>query len=347
MQTIVYAQSLVQDLLHTLAQMAKPDAVVWLFDTNTYQLCAPLLQKFLQDDAKIIVRAGDVHKDLSALSEVWSGLQSAAATRHSLLVNVGGGMLTDLGGFAAATYKRGIRFVNVPTTLLAMVDAAVGGKTGVNFGGFKNEIGAFHEADVVFICTDLLRTLDMPNLVSGYAEMLKHSLLSNREMWARHLQFPLENPDFVVLQNMVRESISFKQSIVAQDPHEKGLRKSLNLGHTIGHALESVLLHKETPMLHGYAVAWGLLGELYLSVVQKGFPVEALRLTTQFVVEHYGRPNISCKDYEALLDRMRHDKKNVGKQVNFTLLSDIGQLCLDETASDELIKEALDFIREG
>ena len=256
-------------------------------------------------------------------------------------------MLTDVGGFAAATYKRGMRFVNVPTTLLAMVDAAVGGKTGINFGGLKNEIGSFHEADVVFICTDLLRTLDVPNLVSGYAEMLKHSLLSNRAMWARHLQFPLDNPDFVALQEMVRESISFKQSVVAQDPHEKGLRKSLNLGHTIGHSLESVLLHKETPVLHGYAVAWGLLGELYLSVVQKGFPVEALRLTTQFVVEHYGRPNISCKDYEALLDRMRHDKKNVGKQVNFTLLSDIGQLCLDETASDELIKEALDFIREG
>ena len=228
-----------------------------------------------------------------------------------------------------------------------MVDAAVGGKTGVNFGGLKNEIGAFQEADIVFISTDLLRTLDMPNLVSGYAEMLKHSLLSNREMWARHLQFPLENPDFVALQDMVRESIAFKQSVVAQDPHEKGLRKSLNLGHTIGHALESVLLHKETPVLHGYAVAWGLLGELYLSVVQKDFPIEVLRLTTQFVVEHYGRPKVSCKDYEALLERMRHDKKNVGKQVNFTLLSDIGQLCLDETASDELIKEALDFIREG
>ena len=135
----------------------------------------------------------------------------------------------------------------------------------------KNEIGAFQEADIVFISTDLLRTLDMPNLVSGYAEMLKHSLLSNREMWARHLQFPLENPDFVALQDMVRESIAFKQSVVAQDPHEKGLRKSLNLGHTIGHALESVLLHKETPVLHGYAVAWGLLGELYLSVVQRIF----------------------------------------------------------------------------
>ena len=343
MQTIVYAQSLVQDLRHTLAQIAKPDAVVWLFDANTHQLCAPLLQEFLQNDVKIIVRAGDMYKDLSALSEVWSGLQGAAATRHSLLVNVGGGMLTDLGGFAAATYKRGIRFINVPTTLLA----AVGGKTGVNFGGLKNEIGAFQEADIVFISTDLLRTLDMPNLVSGYAEMLKHSLLSNREMWARHLQFPLENPDFVALQDMVRESIAFKQSVVAQDPHEKGLRKSLNLGHTIGHALESVLLHKETPVLHGYAVAWGLLGELYLSVVQKDFPIEVLRLTTQFVVEHYGRPKVSCKDYEALLERMRHDKKNVGKQVNFTLLSDIGQLCLDETASDELIKEALDFIREG
>jgi len=347
MQKVVYAQSLVDDLRKTLGELAKSDTIVWLFDSNTHQLCAPQLREISKGQLELIVEAGEAHKDLQSLSEVWSGLQGAAATRHSLLVNVGGGMLTDLGGFAAATYKRGIRFVNVPTTLLAMVDAAVGGKTGVNFGGLKNEIGAFHEADVVFISTDFLRTLDMPNLVSGYAEMLKHSLLSNREMWARHLQFPLDNPDFVALQEMVRESISFKQSIVAQDPHEKGLRKALNLGHTIGHALESVLLHKETPVLHGYAVAWGLLGELYLSVVQKKFPLEVLRKTTQFVVAHYGRPNISCKDYDSLLKCMRHDKKNRGHQINFTLLSDIGQLCLDETASDELIKEALDFMREG
>ena len=347
MQKVVYAQSLVDDLRKTLGALAKPDTIVWLFDSNTHQLCAPQLREISKGQLELIVEAGEAHKDLQSLSDVWSEMQAASATRHSLLVNVGGGMLTDLGGFAAATYKRGIRFVNVPTTLLAMVDAAVGGKTGVNFGGLKNEIGSFHEADVVFICTDLLRTLDMPNLVSGYAEMLKHSLLSNRAMWARHLQFPLYNPDFVELQEMVRESISFKQSVVAQDPHEKGLRKALNLGHTIGHSLESVLLHKETPVLHGYAVAWGLLGELYLSVVQKKFPLEVLRQTTQFVVAHYGRPNISCKDYDSLLKCMRHDKKNRGHQINFTLLSDIGQLCLDETASDELIKEALDFIREG
>ena len=347
MQTIVYAQSMLEDLRHALAQIPKPDAVVWLFDVNTHRLCAPLLEELSPNSSNIIIAAGDVHKDLATLSDVWRGLQRASATRHSLMINVGGGMLTDLGGFAAATYKRGIRFINVPTTLLAMVDAAVGGKTGVNFGGLKNEIGAFQEADIVFISTDLLRTLDMPNLVSGYAEMLKHSLLSNREMWARHLQFSLDNPDFVALQDMVRESIAFKQSVVAQDPQEKGLRKSLNLGHTIGHALESVLLHKETPVLHGYAVAWGVVGELYLSVLLKGFPLDILRMTTQFVVEHYGRPNISCKDYNALLDHMRHDKKNIGKQINFTLLSDIGQLNLDETATDDLIKESLDFIREG
>ena len=347
MQTIVYAQSMLEDLRHALAQIPKPDAVVWLFDVNTHRLCAPLLEELLPNSSRIIITAGDVHKDLATLSDVWRGLQTASATRHSLMINVGGGMLTDLGGFAAATYKRGIRFINVPTTLLAMVDAAVGGKTGVNFRGLKNEVGAFKEAEIVFVCTELLRTLDMPNLLSGYAEMLKHSLLCNREMWSRHLQFSLDNPDFVALQDMVRESIAFKQSVVAQDPQEKGLRKSLNLGHTIGHALESVLLHKETPVLHGYAVAWGVVGELYLSVLLKGFPLDILRMTTQFVVEHYGRPNISCKDYNALLDHMRHDKKNIGKQINFTLLSDIGQLNLDETATDDLIKESLDFIREG
>lgn len=347
MQSIVYAQSLVADMQRTLAGMKQPDTVVWLFDENTQHHCAPLLENLTREQQHIVIGAGDAHKDLEQLQRVWRGLQEASATRHSLLVNVGGGMLTDLGGFAAATYKRGIRFVNVPTTLLAMVDAAVGGKTGINFGGLKNEIGAFCDAEAVFVCTDFLRSLDAANLVSGYAEMLKHSLLSHREMWVRHLQFDLNHPDWDELQRMVRESIEFKQHVVEQDPHEKGLRKALNLGHTIGHALESVLLHKQTPVLHGYAVAWGLVGELFLSVVRKGFPQDVLRKTVQFVLQHYGRPNISCKDYDALLERMRHDKKNVGTSVNFTLLSDVGALCLNETADDELIKEALDFIREG
>lgn len=257
--------------------------------------------------------------------------------------------MTDLGGFAASTFKRGIDFINIPTTLLAMVDASVGGKTGINFNGLKNEIGVFNNARFVILDTEFLRTLDDKNIRSGYAEMLKHGLISDEKHWAELLNFDLDHPDLKQLQTMLAYSVNVKKRIVKKDPHEKDIRKALNLGHTFGHAFEAFSLDtpSKEPLLHGYAVAFGLICELYLSSVLTNFPTDKMRQTVQFIRENYGSFAISCDDYDKLIELMHHDKKNTGSTINFTLLGGIGDIRINQTASDELIKEAFDFFREG
>ena len=259
-------------------------------------------------------------------------------------------MVTDLGGFAASTFKRGINYINIPTTLLAMVDASVGGKTGINFRGLKNEVGVFSNASTVILDTQFLQTLDAENICSGYAEMLKHGLISNSEMWAELINFKLESPDLSMLQRMVADSVAVKQRIVTEDPLEQGIRKALNLGHTIGHAFESFALSPQTshlsPLLHGYAVAYGLVCELYLSAAKTGFPTDKMHQTVGFIKEHYGKMAITCDDYPTLLELMTHDKKNVAGTINFTLLGGIGDIRINQTATKEEIFEALDFYRE-
>ena len=327
----------------------KYDRIFLLDDTVTHVHCLPLLSAWVEERGVqvLTMEAGDVAKNLDTLSSIWQQLTEKGASRHSLLINLGGGVVTDLGGFAAATFKRGIDFINIPTTLLSMVDAAVGGKTGINFAGLKNEIGAFRSAVDVIVDTTFLRTLDNENICSGYAEMLKHALLHNAAMWAEHLEQDLQHPDYEALARLVQQSIEVKERIVGEDPHEKGLRKALNLGHTFGHAFESLALSQGRPVLHGYAVAWGIVCELYLSSVLLGFPSAHFHPTVRFVRETYGQFSFTCKDYGRLLDYIRHDKKNVGGQVNFTLLKDIGQIRLDCHASREQICEAFDFLREG
>ena len=255
-------------------------------------------------------------------------------------------MVTDLGGFAASTFKRGINYINIPTTLLAMVDASVGGKTGINFNGLKNEIGVFNNANTVILDTQFLKTLDAENIRSGYAEMLKHGLISEDKMWAELLNYDLENPDLQKLSQMVADSVAVKERIVTEDPTEHGIRKALNLGHTVGHAFESLALQRE-PVLHGYAVAWGLICELYLSCIKTGFPTDKMHQTVRFIQEHYGKMTITCDDYPTLLELMTHDKKNVAGVINFTLLGEIGDIRINQTATIEDIYEALDFYREG
>lgn len=347
MQNIVYTNNIIGDLAAIIGREAS-DRIVLLTDETTHRLCRPLIAELADTfDAEITISATDVHKTLDTLTTVWTGLQQAGCTRHSLLINLGGGMVTDLGGFAAATFKRGIRFVNIPTTLLSMVDAAVGGKTGINFGGLKNEIGAFAEASDVIICTEFLRTLDAENIRSGYAEMLKHSLLGSDEMWSRHVTFDLADPDLALLQDLVGESIALKQRVVTEDPHEHGIRKALNLGHTVGHAFESFLMQKEAPILHGYAVAWGLAVELFISAATLHFPTDKMRRTVRFITDHYGRPAVTCDDYEALFSLMLHDKKNTAGRINFTLLSSPGEIHIDQHVDRDLIFDALDFLRES
>lgn len=351
-QRVIISQDIEHDLAQAIAE-TEHDRVFVLTDDITQECCQPKVAALLtKHNATIItIRHDDTNKTLATLADVWTALQRGGATRHSLLVNLGGGMVTDLGGFAAATFKRGINFINIPTTLLAMVDAAVGGKTGINFGGLKNEVGAFANARYVIVNTCFLDTLDTANLCSGYAEMLKHSLISNTQMWAEHVNFDILQPDLAELQRMVAASIAVKEHIVADDPHEHGIRKALNFGHTIGHALEEFSMQQSTPppgaLLHGYAVAFGLIGELYISARKAGFPTARLHQTARFIRENYGAVAFTCDDYPTLLNLMRHDKKNTSDTINFTLLHDIGDIRINQTATDEEIREALDFIREG
>ena len=346
-QKVIISENLASALAKAIDE-CQPDRLMVLTDETTQQLCWPVVKDFdcLRQTQQIVIKAGDDHKTLESLAHVWQEMQRHGASRHSLLVCLGGGMVTDLGGFAASTFKRGLHLINIPTTLLAMVDASVGGKTGINFGGLKNEVGVFRNASAVILDTTFLQTLDRENILSGYAEMLKHGLINNQEMLDELIAFDVEQPDLKQLGRMVADSVKVKQRIVLEDPTEKGLRKALNLGHTVGHAFESLALRRQ-PVLHGYAVAWGVVCELYLSFMKCGFPPKLLRQVSNFILEHYGRMNITCDDYPTLLELMTHDKKNVAGQINFTLLGSVGELKLNQTATNAEIEEALDFYREG
>lgn len=324
------------------------DKVFILTDEYTSKYCMSVLKDFsyLSNAIEIKIGAGDINKNLETLASVWQVLSEKGATRHSLMINLGGGMITDLGGFAAATFKRGFSYLNLPTTLLAMVDASVGGKTGINFNGLKNEVGVFAPAKTVLIDTAFLRTLDAPNFFSGYAEMLKHGLISTNNHWNELLVFDTEQIDYEYLKQLVSKSVQVKQEIVKQDPFEHGIRKALNLGHTVGHAFESLAMAQKHPVLHGYAVAWGIVCELYLSHIKVGFPKEKMRTTVQFIKYNYGSLYIDCNMYETLYELMRHDKKNTGDTINFTLLEDVGEIAINQTAEKEVIFEMLDFYRE-
>ena len=346
-QKVVIAEHLDESLTEAV-EACEHDRVFILADETTERCCLPVVEEFdvLRDARRIIIGATDTHKTLQSLAHVWEELGNGGATRHTLLINIGGGMVTDLGGFAASTFKRGINYINIPTTLLSTVDASVGGKTGINFNGLKNEIGVFNNASTVILDTQFLKTLDAENICSGYAEMLKHGLISNEQMWAELLRFDLEHPDLQQLRRMVADSVAVKERIVTEDPTEKGIRKALNLGHTVGHAFESLALTRK-PVLHGYAVAWGLICELYLSTLKTGFPTDKMRQTVTFIKEHYGKMPVTCDDYPTLLELMTHDKKNVAGTINFTLLGGIGDIRINQTATKEEICEALDFYREG
>ena len=347
-QEVIISKDLKQDIADVVGRIAH-DRLFVLTDTTTLELCWPVVSNLpcLESAQMITIGDTDDNKTLDSLVHVWTALQQGGATRHSLLINLGGGMVTDLGGFAASTFKRGLAYINIPTTLLSQVDASVGGKTGINFGGLKNEIGVFNQAASVILSSDFLRTLDLGNLLSGYAEMLKHALISDEKSWAELLRFDLEELDYEQLGVLVAKSVAIKEGIVEQDPTEKGLRKALNLGHTAGHALESLAMEEGRTILHGYAVAYGLICELYLSVVRCNFPKDRLRQTVQFIRQHYGCFDIDCKKYEHIYQLMTHDKKNMGDTINFTLLAGIGDIRINQQATKEEIFEMLDFLREG
>jgi len=323
-----------------------PENIFILTDSNTQKYCLPTLQNFdkLKGCHFINIPNGDENKHINSALEIWKYLSENGATRKSLMINVGGGMITDIGGFTASTFKRGIPYINVSTTLLGAVDAATGGKTGINFMGLKNEIGVFAPAKDVLINIDFFKTLDHKNLVSGYAEMLKHALIDTAEEWKKVISYDLEKFDLEELRPLLTASFRIKERIVEADPLEANIRKALNLGHTFGHAFESHSYKHNQPVLHGYAVMWGLLCELYLSHIKIGFPKKTLSELRNISKEYYGSYAFDCNDYESLVEYMTHDKKNDSKEINFTLLADIGDIRINQTASVDEIYETFDWL---
>lgn len=350
-QKLIFTQQ-ATEAIDTVVNELNPKKIFVLVDSNAAYFVLPTLQTgcdSVRSATVINIPAGDVNKGLDSAQIVWKALTDAEASRHDLLINVGGGMVTDLGGFAAATYKRGIRFINVPTTLLGAVDAAVGGKTGINFGGYKNQVGVFCNAQAVIISTTFFSTLTKVELLSGYAEMIKHAMLTGEKAFADILAYdisdaPGDNEDLLTL---LKDSVTVKQNIVAADPTEKGLRKALNFGHTIGHAFESFAMQQGAPIPHGFAVAYGMVVETILSHIHQGFPSAQLHTLAKYVTNHYNAMHITCEDYPELLRLMQQDKKNdTSSQINFTLLHGLGDPAINCTIDNKSICDAMDIYRD-
>lgn len=307
-----------------------------LCDSNTESLTEGLGLNYIK---KVVIPAGEENKNIENVQKVWDALREGHASREATLVNVGGGMITDLGGFAASTFKRGIHYINVPTTLLSMVDAGFGGKTAINYGGVKNLVGTFAEPDEVWIRPEMLKTLDHRNIRAGWAEMVKHGLIDSENLFRETLRINLAKID----KETIERSAKVKRNIVAKDPREKGIRKTLNLGHTAGHAFEAA---SNGRLLHGEAVAYGLVVAIYLSVIKKGMDKHILTEIRHWMVENYGMLPFDCKSYDKLWESMRNDKKNSENgQVRMVLLKAIGDADWGVEITRNEMFEAIDFLR--
>ncbi|QQT51455.1 3-dehydroquinate synthase [Sphingobacterium siyangense] len=320
--------------------------IIVLVDTNTLDNCLPLFQQALPNLANydvIEVDPGEENKNIDFCIGVWHNMLDFGADRHSLMINLGGGVVTDMGGFAASTFKRGMDFIQIPTTLLSQVDASVGGKTGIDMGSVKNIIGTFAQPQAVFISSQFLKTLDQRQLISGFAEVIKHGLIFDRAYYERVKTLEIDQID----NSLVKHSVSIKNRVILEDPKEKGLRKILNFGHTIGHAIEGYsLLNDASPLLHGEAIAVGMICEGYLSHKLNGLPLDELNDLIQTFRKYFNDYTFDSSIDTALLDLMRNDKKNLSNQIGFALLDQIGSCQYDIYVSEDDIIESLDFYRE-
>lgn len=344
--------NLVGQAIDKCVQSCGSPQIILLADTNTADIVVPILQResIAASKAEVItIHCGENHKDIAELTKVWQRLSDAGATRKTILINVGGGLVTDLGGFAAATFKRGMRFINVPTTVLGAVDASYGGKTGINFNDAKNQIGVFADPLASIISSKFFGSLAKDQILSGYAEMIKHALLDNIDSYRKLISFnPCDSTfDNEQMLSLIKTSSLVKQKIVDADPHETGLRKVLNLGHTAGHAFESMAISDGKPIPHGYAVAWGFVVALVLSHMKFGFPSAIIHNIADYVLTNYGAFEFDCRHYPALLELMKKDKKNDNADsINFTLLKDIGEPISNCITSQKDIESALDIYRD-
>lgn len=317
-----------------------------LADENTARHCYTALLKSLPPHRVIQIEAGEEHKVLAVCETIWKHLTEANADRHALIINLGGGVIGDIGGFAAGCYKRGIHFINIPTTLLAMVDASVGAKTGIDFMDFKNQIGLFNPPEGVFVYTGFLQTLPERELMSGFAEVIKHSLIADNSLFEeiRNLRGNINNLNW---DDWVERNIRIKHDIVSQDPHEQNIRKALNFGHTVGHAIESWYLQVgKQKLLHGEAVAAGMIAESFLSFQNKQLSKNELEAITQVILNHFQLPELAPQDFSALIKLMKQDKKNSGAEIRFTLLNGIGNYSINQTVKEDIILRSLEFYNQ-
>ena len=305
------------DLQRAIA-LCGADKVAILVDENTKQKCLPLLD--ITVDLTIEIKSGEAEKTLKTCDQIWKQITKAGFTRKSLLINLGGGVIGDMGGFAAATYKRGMAFINIPTTLLSQVDASIGGKLGVDFNGLKNHIGLFQEPTNVIVFPKFLETLSDRELKSGFAEVVKHALINDKDQWTYLIG---QSFDSLNWGEIIPKSIAIKNKIVNEDPKEQGLRKILNYGHTIGHAIETHFLSSEAPLLHGEAVALGMILENEVAVKMGLLQKEASDSIKKYFQKNYKFPN-ELPSYEDLLSHLIQDKKNDEKGLRFSLLKKIG-----------------------
>ena len=317
-----------------------------LVDENTHELCLPIFLVKLETNAAIEIieiESGEEHKTIDTCSGVWNTLSELDADRKSLLINVGGGVITDLGGFVASTFKRGIAYINVPTSLLSMVDASVGGKTGVDLGHLKNQIGVISTPNLVLIDTDFLETLPQNQMRSGLAEMLKHGLISDEKYWNKFKD--LSKLSLNNLDELIYESVIIKKNVVEEDPFENGLRKTLNFGHTLGHAIESYFLSNSNKkdLLHGEAIIVGMILASYISTELIGFPKQTTEEIKTLFLSYYEKVTIDESEYQNIIDLLKYDKKNNHGNINFVLLKSIGTPKIDCLVDDAVIIDAFKF----
>lgn len=317
-----------------------------LVDSNTHEYCLSSFLPKVETSFPIEViemEAGEENKNIETCNGIWRVLSELGADRKSLMINLGGGVVTDLGGFVAATFKRGIECIHFPTTLLAMVDAAVGGKNGVNLGSLKNQIGVIRPPELVIADTSFLNTLPPAEMRSGLAEMLKHGLIQDESYWEKLCS--LKELNLTDLDQLILESVEIKENVVLQDPTEQNLRKSLNFGHTLGHAIESYFLedHSKEKLLHGEAVAIGMVLAAYLSVKIEGFSKEKLAEIKAVIISMYGQIDFSKEDQVKIIEYLKFDKKNEGGKINFVLLRNIGEPVIDRQVSNELLFNAFTY----
>jgi 3-dehydroquinate synthase len=315
--------------------------IIVLTDFNTKKHCYPVIKSILPKHDLITILSGEKNKNLTTCEQIWQTMTDAQLDRHALMINLGGGVIGDMGGFCAATYKRGIDFIQIPTTLLSQVDASVGGKLGIDFHGFKNHIGVFTLPNAVLIDDVFLKTLPQNELRSGFAEIIKHCLIQDAAKWNEIRFKDLEEQNF---SDLISHSVEIKKKVVEIDPTEKGLRKILNFGHTLGHAIETHFLDKgKDHLLHGEAIAAGMICESFIAFKRNLIDEKTLSQIEEFIFSIYGKANLKEKDIESIIKLTQQDKKNKGKEVRFSIIDRIGNCLFDIVVSNKEMSQALEY----